>query len=154
ADVCSSDLPYVKIQQIFDEADAFGQYFYAKNGFMTALDDAGIELVLDVFARNSDLFALFVDPCDAAYHRLPVDATAFPNRDAIYWLRIFAGSPQRDGFDPQIERTRAAWREIEPLIRGFYTNVADADTPLASYRQNYSAHLERLVTAKGTTDHT
>jgi FAD binding domain/Berberine and berberine like len=145
-------MPYVKIQQIFDEADAFGQYFYAKNGFMTALDDAGIDLVLDVFARNSDLFALFVDPCDAAYHRLPVDATAFPNRDAIYWLGIFVVSPKRDGFDPQIERTRAAWREIEPLIRGFYTNVADADTPLASYRENYGAHLERLVTVKGKYD--
>jgi hypothetical protein len=43
---------------------------------------------------------------------------------------------------------RAAWREIEPLTRGFYTNLADADGTTVAYHENYGANFPRLVALK------
>jgi FAD/FMN-containing dehydrogenase len=47
---------------------------------------------------------------------------------------------------------RAAWRELEPLTKGFYTNLSDADATAAVYQQNYGANLKRLVALKAKYD--
>ena len=47
---------------------------------------------------------------------------------------------------------RAAWKELAPLASGFYANLADADEPLAAYRENYGANLERLMSLKAKYD--
>ena len=145
-------MPYVKMQSSFDEILAPGAYYYAKNGFLTGLDDAGIDVVLDVFQRVPNLFTLFFDPCDGAYRRVAPDATAFPNRDAMYWLGLVAGWGSLEGADAKIAQIRAAWRELEPLTRGFYTNLSDPDTTTAGYRENYGANFERLVALKAKYD--
>ncbi len=145
-------MPYVKIQTSADEMLAVGGNYYAKNGFLRELTDDGIGVVLDVFQREPGLFTLFFDPCDGAYHRVAPDATAFPNRDALYWLGLFTGGPDREAVDSKIPKIRAAWRELEPLTRGFYTNLSDTDTTMAGYRENYGANFERLVALKSKYD--
>ncbi len=145
-------MPYVRMQTSFDELLANGLYYYAKNGFLTGIDDAGIDRVLDVFQRNPGLFSLFFDPCDGAYQRVAADATAFPNRDAMYWLGLVAVWPTPDGADTKIAQIRAAWKELEPLTKGFYTNLSDPDTTMAGYRENYGANFERLVALKAKYD--
>ncbi|MGH8129713.1 MAG: FAD-binding oxidoreductase [Steroidobacteraceae bacterium] len=144
-------MPYVKLQSINDEFLAPGKYYYAKNGFLTGLYDAGIDRVLDVYAR-APIYALLFDQSDAAYRRVAPDATAFPNRDAMYWLGAIGVSADKPGIDATIVKMREAWRELEPLTKGFYTNLTDADAPATAYRDNYGANFERLVALKAKYD--
>ncbi len=143
---------YVDMQTYSDESLAFGKNYYANNGFLREMTDNGIDLVLDVFQRDPGLFILFFDPCDGAYHRVEPDATAFPNRDAMYWMGLVSVWDQAEGSDARLAKVRAAWREIEPLARGFYTNLTDADQTTAGYRKNYGANFERLVALKAKYD--
>ena len=143
---------HVDMQTYSDESLANGKFYYAKNAFLRGLSDYDIDLVLDVFRREPNLFILFFDPCDGAYQRVPPDATAFPNRDAMYWLGLVAKWDSRDGTDAKIAKIRAAWRELEPMARGFYTNLADADETTKAYRDNYGANFERLVGLKSRYD--
>jgi hypothetical protein len=145
-------LPYVKMQSSLDESMANGKFYYVKNGFLNRLTDEGIDLVLDVFQRAPGEFILFFDPTDGAYHDVASDATAFPNRGALYWLGLVANWPSPEGAETKIAKIRAAWKELAPLASGFYTNLADADEPLAAYRENYGANLERLMTLKAKYD--
>jgi len=108
--------------------------------------------VLDVFQRAPEEFLLFFDPTDGAYHDVASDATAFPNRGALYWMGLVAKWPTPEGADEKIARIRAAWKELAPLASGFYTNLADADEPLAAYRENYGGNLERLMELKAKYD--
>jgi FAD/FMN-containing dehydrogenase len=143
---------YVDMQTYSDETLAFGKYYYVKNGFLKELTDEGIDLAIDVFQRDPKQFILFFDPCDGAYHRVAADATAFPNRGARYWMGLVAAWESPDGADARVEKIRAAWKELAPITSGFYSNLADADEPLAAYRENYGANLERLVALKAKYD--
>ena len=143
---------YVDMQASLDESLANGKYYYMKNGFLNQLSDDGIDRILDVFQRDPGLFVLFLDPADGAYHRVAADATAFPNRGATYWLGLEGKFPQREGAEAKIEKIRVAWKELEPLVQGFYTNLADADEPLSAYRENYGPNLERLIALKSKYD--
>ena len=101
---------------------------------------------------NAGLYALFFEQSDAAYRRVAPDATAFPNRDAMYWLGAIGVWPDQQGMDDKVAKMRAAWRELEPLTKGFYTNLSDADATTAVYRENYGANFERLVALKAKYD--
>jgi len=125
-----------------------------KNGFLNQLTDDGIDRILDVFRRDPGLFLLFLDPADGAYHRVAANATAFPNRSATYWLGLVAKFPQREGAEAKIEKIRASWKELDPLVQGFYANLADADEPLSAYRENFGQNLERLIALKAKYDPT
>jgi FAD/FMN-containing dehydrogenase len=145
-------MPYVAIQSKIDALAPDGHYYYAKSAFLQRLDEPGMDLIIDVFKRANGLFFMFLDFTDGAYHRVPAGGSAFPNRDANYWLGLIANWETRDGADEKIARIRALWREIEPTTRGFYTNLADEDTTLARYRENYGGNLERLVALKAKYD--
>jgi hypothetical protein len=145
-------MPYVRIQASYDEQMANGQYNYAKSGFLASLDDAGIDAILDVYRRVPVEFLLFFDPCDGAYQRVASDATAFPHRRVLYWMGMVGVWPRSEGVDEKIAQLRSGWRDLQPLARGFYTNMAYSDTTLAGYRENYGANLERLVALKAKYD--
>jgi hypothetical protein len=57
-----------------------------------------------------------------------------------------------EGAEAKIESLRAAWKDLMPLVQGFYTNLADADEPLSAYRENYGANLDRLMALKAKYD--
>jgi hypothetical protein len=67
-------------------------------------------------------------------------------------MGMLATWPKPDGIDEKIAQLRASWRDLQPLTRGFYTNMADSETTLAGYRENYGANLERLVALKAKYD--
>jgi FAD/FMN-containing dehydrogenase len=144
--------PYVALQSGADGFLSPGKYYYAKNGFLAQLKDDGIDHILDVYQRTPNLYALFLDPTDGAYQRQATDAAAFPNRDSNFWLGMIAIWPDREGVDDRISKMRAAWLELEPLTKGFYTNLSDPDMTMAGYRENYGANFERLVALKAKYD--
>jgi FAD/FMN-containing dehydrogenase len=142
---------YVDIQRGLDEMTAFGGFYYLKNGFMNQLSDDAIDHAIDVFNRYPGQFFLFFDPVDGAYHEVAADASAFPNRGALIWLGMIAILGTPDGAEEKIAKLRAAWKELAPLTSGFYTNLG-SDEPLAAYRDNYGANLERLMALKAKYD--
>jgi len=145
-------MPYVKLQSSGDASAPHGIRAYAKNGFVGALSNDDIDLMLDVFARTPGLYQMFCDHCGGAYSRVPLESTAFPRRDMKFILAIWSGWSTSDGIDEKIAQMRAAWKELEPLTKGFYTNYVGSDTVAASYRENFGAHFERLAALKAKVD--
>ena len=145
-------MPYVTMQSGADEFLGPGRNYYLKGGYLTQLKDDGIDLIIDEFRRMPDWYLLFFDHCGGAYRKMAPDATAFPNRDAFLMLGTVAVWPSKDGIDANLAKMRANWHALEPLTKGFYTNLTDADTTLAGYRENYGANFERLVTLKAKYD--
>ena len=76
----------------------------------------------------------------------------FPIAASLYWLGMVAAWDSPEGADAKVGKLRAAWKELAPLTHGFYSNLADADEPLAAYRDNYGANLERLIALKAKYD--
>ena len=86
-------MPFVKLQASGDASVPDGTVAYAKNGFVGALTDDNLDLMLDVFRRTPDLYTMFMDPCGGAYARAPVAATAFPRRDMAFVLVSLHAEP-------------------------------------------------------------
>jgi hypothetical protein len=145
-------MPYVRLQSSSDASAPHGIRAYAKNGFVGELSNDGIDLMLDVFRRTPGLYDMFCDHCGGAYARVPLDSTAFPRRDMKFILAIWSGWSTADGIDEKVAKMRAAWKELEPLTKGFYTNYVGTDTVAAGYRENFGAHFERLVALKSKYD--
>jgi FAD/FMN-containing dehydrogenase len=145
-------MPYVKLQSSSDASAPHGIRAYAKNGFVGALSNDDIDLMLDVFARTPGLYDMFCDHCGGAYSRVSQDATAFPRRDMAFILAIWSGWSTSDGIDEKVAQMRAAWRDLEPITKGFYTNYVGPDTATAVYRENFGANFERLVALKAKYD--
>jgi FAD/FMN-containing dehydrogenase len=147
-------MPYVALQSGADELLGIGKYYYLKSGFLTQLKDDGIDLIVDVFKRMPNWYLVLFDHGGGAYRRMAPAATAFPNRDMLFALITVGLWPNKDGIDDNLSKMRASWRELEPLTKGFYTNLSDSDTTMAGYRENYGANFERLVTLKAKYDPT
>ncbi len=145
-------MPYVAMQSSGDELLGAGQYYYIKGGFLTQLKDEGIDLIVDTFKRMPSWYLLFFDHCGGAYRHVAPAATAFPNRDMLFTLGTLGIWPNKDGIAENTEKMRANWSELEPLTKGFYTNLAGPDTTMAHYRDNYGANFERLVALKAKYD--
>jgi hypothetical protein len=145
-------MPYVALQSINDASAPHGIHCYAKNGFLGGLSDDGIDLMLDVFQRTPGLYNLFCDHCGGAYSRVAVDATAFPRRDMQFVLAIWSGWPTSDGVDEKVAKMRAAWKELEPLTQGFYTNYTGSEIVTAGQRENFGPNFGRLVALKSKYD--
>ena len=69
----------------------------------------------------------------------------------MYWMGLIAFWSKPEGLDERLAQIRSGWRDLQPLTRGFYTNMADSDATMAGFRENYGANLERLVALKGCT---
>ncbi len=136
---------YVALQA--KDESPHGLNYYAKNGFLTALDDGGIDLILETARADPGAFFVALDHAGGAYSRVPVEATAFPNRGALYWVGLLSGWKDPATSDARIARVRAGWKRIEPLTEGFYSNL-DLERGLDQNRANYGANFDRLVALK------
>ncbi len=138
---------YVKHQSEDDRTQPHGLNYYNKSGFAGELSHDALDLILDVFQGSSRPFSLFMTLEGGAIGRVAAEATAFPNRDALYWLAISGQWKDAAESDERIRVMRAEWQRLEPLTRGFYTNSA-MDESNARYRSNYGQNLERLAALK------
>jgi hypothetical protein len=89
-------MPYVALQSSADAGLPAGNNYYAKSGFMPKLDEADIDLILATFLEAPTKFIMFMESYGGAYGRVPVEATAFPNRkEKFFLLIVFAMEGQR-----------------------------------------------------------
>ena len=145
-------MPYVKLQSAADPNLPAGRHYYAKSGFLPQLDDAGIDLLLETFLGAPTPFVLYATPHGGAYNRVPVEATAFPNRRDKFFALMISQWDGKDGSDKRLADLRASWKPVGELTRGFYVNLADPNEGSAVIRENYGSNLARLSELKAKYD--
>ena len=146
-----SAVSYVKLQSMHDWTQPFGTKYYNKSGFSRELSNDALDLILDVFLGSSRPFSIFLTLEGGAIGRVAADATAFPNRDALYWLAISGQWDDPALSEEQIRVMREQWLRLQPLTSGFYTNSAMFESD-KRYRSNYGKNLDHLTTLKSQYD--
>jgi len=145
-------MPYVALQSSADAGLPAGNNYYAKSGFMPKLDEADIDLILATFLEAPTKFIMFMESYGGAYGRVPVEATAFPNRKEKFFLLIVSQWKGNEDDARHLADLRGSWKRIDHLARGFYTNLADPDTTAAVIHDNYGPNFPRLSALKAKYD--
>ena len=145
-------LPYVALQQMLDEATAWGFHGYDKGTYVADLSDEAIAVVTEQLpAKNSPLSVLMFYRLDGAYSQVPEDATAFSGgRSARYAVFIIGICPVPELFEAERAWVRSFWDALRPhsIDIGSYVNAlsdVDEDRLRASYGP---AKYERLAAIK------
>ena len=151
-------IPYVNLQQMFNEGNEPGVLGYEKALFLEQLTDGAI----DVLARRlpekrSPVSFLPIFVVDGASARIPDDATAYGGpRSARYAVNIAGIAPPGETELYEADRVwvRALWEELLPhaVGTGGYVNFMseyDEDRVRASYG---AAKYERLARIKAEYD--
>ena len=83
-------MPYVALQQMLDEANAWGFYSYDKGAYFEDLSDAMIDtLTTHVPKRTSPLSVILFYRLDEAYSEVPEDETAFGGGRSPRYMGFF-----------------------------------------------------------------
>jgi hypothetical protein len=148
----ATPMPYVALQQILDEPNAWGFHTYDKGTYLEDLSDAAIEVVADHLPRKSSpLSAVLFYRLDQAYSQAGEDDTAFSGgRSPRFAVFIVAVCPTPDLLAADRAWTRSFWEALRPhsLGSGSYVNAMtefDDDRVRAAYGP---AKYQRLAAIK------
>jgi hypothetical protein len=158
--VAIEPVAWVDWQSAFDSVVPKGTRAYWKNCYFDRLDEATIATIVDIAGRRaSPITGVDIHHMGGAFGRVAEDATAFSNRDAGFWLNMYA--LWDDPRDDEANRTwaRASWAAMQPhAAAGMYVNflgterggvAAVHDAALAAYGE---AKLARLTALKDRFD--
>jgi FAD/FMN-containing dehydrogenase len=149
-------MPYVALQQMFDEANPWGFHGHAKGTYLEDLSDEAIEVVADHLPRKSSrLSALLLHRLDEAYSEAGEDDTALQRRALAAVRRVHSRGLPHAG--PPSGRSRLGPRFLggaAPALLGdgSYVNTGTEfgeDRVRAAYGP---AKYQRLATIKATYD--
>ena len=149
-------MPFVELQKMFDEANAFGVFAYDKAVYLGELSEGAIAVVAEHLPhKTSPLSVLFFYRLDGAYSEVGEDQTAFGGgrspRYCVFLIAI-ADSPDRLGADRQWVRT--LWGALQPhaLGSGSYLN-GEAEFVEDRVRNSFGpAKYDRLAQIKAIYD--
>lgn len=149
-------MPYVQLQQLLDEANAWGNYCYEKGCYVEDLSDPVIEAFTEHVPRKaSPMSAVLCYRLDGAYARVGDDDTAFSGqRTPRYGVFVIGFAPNAELLAPERQWTRAFDAALRPhtLGNGGYIN-AISDSPADHIRASYGdAKYQRLAEIKATYD--
>ena len=149
-------MPYVALQQVLDEANAWGFYGYDKGCYVADLSDEAIAVVTEQLpAKNSPLSVLLFYRLDGAYSGVPEDATAFSGgRSPRYAVFIIGICPVPELLEAERAWVRSFWEALRPhsIDIGSYVNAlsdVNEDRLRASYGPD---KYERLAAIKRAYD--
>ena len=148
----TTPMPYTALQQMLDEANAWGFHTYDKGTYLEDLSDEAIEVVAEHLPRKSSpLSALLFYRLDQAYSGVGEDDTAFSGgRSPRFAVFIVAVCPTPQLLAADRAWARSFWEALRPhsLGAGSYVNAMtefDDDRVRAAYGP---AKYERLATIK------
>jgi hypothetical protein len=148
----TTPMPYVALQQMLDEANAWGFHTYDKGTYLEDLSDAAIEVIADHLPRKtSPLSVLLFYRLDQAYSQAGEDDTAFSGgRSPRFAVFIVAVCPTPGILAADRAWVRSLWQALLPhsLGAGSYVNAMtefDDDRVRAAYGP---AKYERLAAIK------
>ncbi|HKA93547.1 MAG TPA: FAD-binding oxidoreductase, partial [Acidimicrobiia bacterium] len=148
--------PYVTHQKMFDPSMPHGQHYYWKSHTLSALTDDVIDVVVEhAAAITSPASTVPVFTLGGAVARVPENATAFPNRDALHDINIVAAwAPDDTDPDRHIAWVRSFFAALEPYSKGVYVNFTNEDSTDRIRTGESSEQWKRLVNLKAKYDPT
>lgn len=153
----SARQPYVAMQSGLDPLFADGQLYYWKSLSATSLSDSVIDEVVAAAADKPSPQTLFaLRALGGAMGRVPEEATAYGNRDALFNISVDSTWQEHARDDEMIAWTRATWAHLRELTDGgVYLNFAgfgEENDTLA--RAGHGRNYDRLAAVKGRYDPT
>jgi hypothetical protein len=154
----ATPMPYVALQQMLDEPNAWGFHNYDKGAYIDDITDEVIDVVADHLPRKSSpLSVLLFYRLDGAYSAVGDDETAFSGgRSPRYAVFIIAVCPTPELLDADRAWVRSTWEALLPHAteNGVYVNAlttSDEDRVRAAYGP---AKYNRLAGIKAKYDPT
>jgi FAD/FMN-containing dehydrogenase len=149
-------MPYLALQQMLDEANAWGFHAYDKGFYLDDFSDEAIQVITEqVPLKRSPGSVLLFYRLDGAYSKVPEDATAFSGSRAPGFAGfIIAVCPTPELLEHDRAWVRSFWDALVPVSRGIgsYVNaISDAGVD-DRVRASYGAKYDRLAAIKATYD--
>jgi hypothetical protein len=139
---------YIEVQTSNDMANAPGQSYYAKSGFLPRLEPGLFDALLGGFQGAAGRATIAViQQFGGAVGRVRDDATAYPGRSAAYEVMTLGGWRDPAGSEQHVAGIRAIWDRLAPFTNGFYINTSAGDDQ-DKLRANFGRNFERLVDVK------
>jgi hypothetical protein len=150
-------LPYVELQKLLDEANAWGQYCYEKGTYVEDLSDEVIDVVTShVPRKNSPASVLLFYRLDGAYSQVGGDETAFSGgRSPRYGTFIIGVTPDAGLLSAERSWARGTWEGLRPYAMGSGDGYINGTAELGGDRVRGSygaAKYDRLARIKGEHD--
>jgi FAD/FMN-containing dehydrogenase len=148
-------MPYTALNQMFDQANCWGQYYYEKSTRYAELTDDVIDVLVDHLQRRTSPMSVMLSYClDEAYCEAGPDETAFGGtRDPQYITFVVAIAPNGEALAPERAWSRGVVDTLQPLAldAGTYVNgMTEQDDHRV--RSAYGAKYERLARIKAEYD--
>jgi hypothetical protein len=151
----ATPMPYTALQQLLDEANAWGFHCYDKGTYLDDLTDEAIQVITEQLPlKQSPLSVALFYRLDEAYSEVAEDATAFSGgRTPRYALFIVAVCPTPELLTADRAWVRSFWEAIVPHGQGIGSYVnAMSDTDDDRVRVSYGAKYDRLAAIKAQYD--
>jgi FAD/FMN-containing dehydrogenase len=153
----ATPMPFVELQKMLDEANAWGFHSYDKSLYVDTLSDEVIDAVTTHFPKKvSPLSLVLFYRLDGAYSRVAESATAFSGgRSPRFGVFMIGVCPAAEMLLAEREWVRALASALEPLAArdGSYVNGSTEFDDLNPVRAVYGPEkYARLVEVKTTYD--
>jgi len=150
-------MPYVELQKLLDEGNAWGLYGYDKSVYIEELSDQIIETITDQVPRKSSaMSALMFYRLDGAYSRVDDEATAFSGgRSPRYAAFIIGLAPDARLLAADRNWVRDCWQALRPYSLADGNSYLNGTTEHSGeqIRGSYgNAKYERLARIKAEYD--
>jgi FAD/FMN-containing dehydrogenase len=150
----ATPMPYVELQKMLDEANAWGFHCYDKGCYVETLSDEVIDTLIEHFpSKISPLSLVLFYRLDGAYSQVAEDATAFSGgRSPRFAVFVIGVCPVPEMFAAEREWVRSMADALRPFSveDGVYVNGMtdfDALTPVqAAYGPEKHARLVDIKT--------
>jgi FAD/FMN-containing dehydrogenase len=147
-------IPYTALQQMFDEANAWGTLAYEKALYLDELTDGAIDVFVEYVPKKaSPLSFMPVFRLDGAYRDMADDDTAFGgSRNASYVFNIAAICPTPELLEADTAWVRAFWEDLRPHATGAgsyvnFMNEVEDDRIRSAYGATKYDRLARIKAA-------
>ena len=148
-------MPYVALQQMLDEANAWGFYSYDKGAYFEDLSDGMIDVLTEhVPRKTSPLSVVLFYRLDQAYSEVAEDQTAFGGGRSPRYMGFFIGlCPVPALLPAEREWVRSLWDDLKPHMIGgsAYVNAMESQD-VQRVRETYGPKYERLAAIKAKYD--
>jgi FAD/FMN-containing dehydrogenase len=147
----SDTMPYLDVQQLFDEDYPDGMRYYWKSLYLTDLDDAAIAALIELNVTSpSPHSTLDLWQLGGAMARVAADETAFGDRSAPYMLGIEANWENPADDEANIAWARAVFETMRPYSTGavYFNFPGFYEDPDDTTRTTFGPNYDRLARLK------
>jgi FAD/FMN-containing dehydrogenase len=143
-------MPYVKIQQMFDEGMPAGLHIYWTSAFLKSVSDEVIDIIADAFERMpTRLCVLLLEQIGGAVRRVAADETPVTLRDGEFNLAIIGRWMDPADRDKTIAWAKQLARQLAPhSLDSVYVNYLPDDESGRVATAYGSARYRKLVDLK------